>query len=160
MAKGRKAIPNELKKHRGTNQPVRMKKELPTDKLTRVSAPRVLKTSRARKIFRDKSKQLIRHQILTELDLELLAVYANSLDMVFACIEKINDDDFVKEVFKERDGEMYLTSVIVNPHIKIYKDMLDAINRIGGEFGFSPVSRLKFAGVGKNENNDEDKDFD
>ena len=152
MGKGRKATPNALKELRGTDQPVRMRDEINTVPITDpiVSIPRgsQLQTKRARDIFKKKANQLIALRVLTEMDLELLGVYASSLDMFYTCVEKIGSEDLVVEV-TGKNG----TTLVKNPYLSIMSDMVDTINRIGGEFGFSPVSRQKLKAEVKEEDN-------
>ena len=152
MGKGRKATPNALKELRGTDQPVRMRDEINTVPITDpiVSIPRgsQLQTKRARDIFKRKANQLIALRVLTDMDLELLGVYASSLDMFYTCVEKIGSEDLVVEV-TGKNG----TTLVKNPYLSIMSDMVDTINRIGGEFGFSPVSRQKLKAEVKEEDN-------
>ena len=94
MAKGRKPIPDQLKALRGTDQPCRMSGKVDTvdrisdiREITSTKKMKLLPTKRAREIFKSKANQLIGLGILTELDIEHLAVYANSLDVLFSCME-------------------------------------------------------------------------
>lgn len=152
MGKGRKATPNALKELRGTDQPVRMRDEISVVPITDpiVSIPRgsQLQTKRARDIFKKKANQLIALRVLTEMDLELLGVYASALDMFYSCVEKIGSEDLVVEVIGKNG-----TTLVKNPYLSIMSDMVDTINRIGGEFGFSPVSRQKLKAEVKEEDN-------
>lgn len=140
--KGRKAITNELKKLRGTDQPVRMKNEVSADLIMEpiVSIPKgsALKSKRSKKIFMDKANQLIALRVLTEFDLEQLSIYAFSLDQVFICMERIVAEGYYRDVITDKG-----ITTLVNPCLKIYKEMVDVTNRIGSEFGFTPVSRQK-----------------
>ena len=152
MGKGRKATPNALKELRGTDQPVRMRDEISVNPIADpiVSIPRgsQLQTKRARDIFKKKANQLIALRVLTEMDLELLGVYASSLDIFYTCVEKMGQEDLVMKVVG-KNGVSY----VKNHYLSIMSDMVDTINRIGGEFGFSPVSRQKLKAEGKEEDN-------
>jgi P27 family predicted phage terminase small subunit len=143
--KGRKALPNAVKKLRGTDQPCRMNETIDVpaigsiDQVVDVRKLKVLKTRRSKQIFKEKANQLIRLKILTEIDFEQLAIYANSLDMLFDCIDELSKGKF-QEVHDENGRVLRF---IQNPYLKLYREMIDVVNRIGSDFGFSPVSRMK-----------------
>ena len=139
MTKGRKILPNAVKKLRGTDQPVRMRNEISTEKVISVNARNIkcLTTKRSRMIFTQKANQLIALGILTTQDFESLAIYSNSLDMLFDCIENLKDEKFSKVTTEK--GFYWMPS----PYLKLYREMVDIVNKIGSEFGFTPVSREK-----------------
>ncbi|RHJ76232.1 P27 family phage terminase small subunit [Parabacteroides sp. AM08-6] len=145
MGKGRKATPDAIKILRGTDQPCRMSGCVDNaDKITDVkrilstSRLKLLPTKRAKEIFKTKANQLIALGVLTELDIEHLAVYANSLDVLFTCMEGMR-----KPAEPKYDKNLQLTGYITRPETKMYKQMVDDVNRIGAEFGFTPVSRQR-----------------
>lgn len=140
MAKGRKPTPNHLKRLRGTDQPCYMHPEDNFEKLTTVSVPKQLTTRRAKAIFRAKTEQLIRFNVLTELDVEQLTVYSGLLDEYFTCQEIIQTEGlFIKSISKK--GESIL---IEHPASRLKRQLAEIINRLGSNFGFDPASRLKF----------------
>lgn len=145
MSKGRKSSPDAVKVLRGTDQPCRMSGSVDNaDKVTDVkrilstSRLKLLPTKRAKEIFKTKANQLIALGVLAELDIEHLAVYANSLDVLFTCMEGMREAAEPKY-----DKEMRLTGYITRPETKMYKQMVDDVNRIGAEFGFTPMSRQR-----------------
>ncbi|HNX12823.1 MAG TPA: phage terminase small subunit P27 family [Paludibacteraceae bacterium] len=146
MNAGRKSLPNEIKKLRGTDQPCRVKETIDVPKVgdisqvINVSKLKVLKTKRAKQIFKEKANQLIALQILTEIDFEQLAIYAHSLDTLFDCIDNITASGKFSEVHDENGR---ILRFIQNPYLKLYQDMVQICSKIGSEFGFSPVSRMK-----------------
>ena len=146
MTAGRKSLPNEIKKLRGTNQPCRTKETIDVPKIgdisqvINVSKLKVLKTKRSKQIFKEKANQLITLQILTEIDFEQLAIYAHSLDTLFDCIDNIASSGKFSEVHDENGR---ILRFIQNPYLKLYQDMVQICSKIGSEFGFSPVSRMK-----------------
>jgi len=148
MGRGRKPIPDEIKALRGTDQKCRLRGTIEAEQISEISQIvdlknfKVLKSKRAKDIFIQKANQLIKLKLLTDMDIEQLVVYASSLDILFDCIREMKKEMFVK-TYEKKDGEMYLKSMIANPHIKLYREMIDITNRIGGDFGFSPVSRMK-----------------
>lgn len=144
MGKGRKPLPDAVKVMRGTDQPCRLSGGDTVEKITDVrqitscSRMKLLPTKRAKEIFKTKANQLIALRVLTELDIEHLAVYANSLDVLFDCL------DGMRRPAQERyDKEGNLTGYIAPPELALYKQMVEHVNRIGAEFGFTPVSRQR-----------------
>lgn len=148
MTKGRKPIPNELKILRGTNQPCRMKPTIEADLISEINQIvdlknfKVLQSKRAKDIFIQKANQLIKLKLLTDMDIEQLVVYASSLDILFTCMKEMKKEMFVK-IYETKDDVVYLKGMIANPHIKLYREMIEIVGRIGSDFGFSPVSRMK-----------------
>lgn len=146
MTQGRKPLPNELKKLRGTDQPCRLKDSIEApavndiSKIVNTSKLKVLKTKRSKQIFKEKANQLIQLQILSDIDFEQLAIYSNSLDLLFHCIEQISESGHFIEVYNEFGK---IEKYIPNPYLKLYQDMVQICNKIGSEFGFTPVSRMK-----------------
>lgn len=137
MAKGRKALPNKVKELRGTDQPVRMIDEVEYERITKISVPRILTTTRARKIYRERSQVLINMQLLQEPDQDLLVAYANTLDLYYQAIELQKDQELVLEMINTKGQTMK----VISPYIKLQKELLDIVNKLSGHFGFSPSSR-------------------
>ena len=122
-----------------------MRGELEAEKILEISQIvdlknfKVLKSKRAKDIFVQKANQLIKLKLLTDMDIEQLVVYASSLDLLFDCLKEMQ-----KGMFKELyDDFGKVKSYLANPYIKQYKEMIEITNKIGSDFGFSPVSRMK-----------------
>lgn len=107
---------------------------------------KILKTQRSKKIFNEKANQLLHIGILTELDIEQLAIYAYSLDELFVCIDEIKNVGRFKEIYDENG---HVLRFIENPYMKRYREMFEIVNKIASDFGFTPVSRMKFRELGK-----------
>jgi len=144
--KGRKKIPDTLKQLRGTDQPCRLSGNNNIDPIANIDEIvdsgqlRVLKNKRAKDIFKEKANQLIQLKVLTSMDFEQLAIYANNVDMMFTCMTELKKGKF-KEIY---DEEGRIIRYVENPYLKLYKDLIPLINKMASEFGFSPVSRMKF----------------
>lgn len=155
MTKGRKPLPDAVKVIRGTDQKCRLagddgiEKITCFDQVTAVCRSKYLPTARSRRIFKEKANQLIALRVLTELDLEHLAVYANSLDVLFSCL-----DGMRQPAKPRRDKDGNLVGYIQPPELTLYRQMVDQVNRIGAEFGFTPVSRQRIR-LGPPEEKDE-----
>jgi P27 family predicted phage terminase small subunit len=137
--KGRKNIPTKLKIARSTDQPVRMNyDEAEYEKITKVSVPRILSTTRAKKIYRERAQVMINQGILTEPDQDLLVAYANTLDLYYQTMEKQAEEGFEIVVdVKTKFG----TTPMVNPYMKLQKDLLESCTKLAAHFGFSPSTR-------------------
>lgn len=142
---GRKAIPNALKKVRGTDQPVRMREELSvnplTEPITKLPKDSPLKTARAKKIFIEKANQLIALGVLTSLDLESLSLYASTLDTVYTCLAELKKGPEFERV-KDKNG---VIKYVPNPYRQLLHNSIEIVNKIGGDFGFTPVSRQRIS---------------
>lgn len=141
MGKGRPKILDEIKSLRGTDQPCRMSGNTDlSDKITDIkqitstAKLKMLPTKRSKDIFKQKANQLIALGVLTELDIEHLALYAYSLDFVFTCMSEIMDK-------MEKGGRVL--DVVSSKEISMMHKSMDYVNRIGAEFGFTPMSRQK-----------------
>lgn len=143
--KGRKKISDSLKSLRGTDQPCRMSGEknnkMIITSIYEVSGLTILKTARAKKIFKEKANQLILMGTLTEMDLEPLALYCNNIDLIFTCMQEMK-----KGMFQERFNETgEIIGYTENPYVKLYKELQPQTIKQASEFGFTPTSRLKFS---------------
>ena len=141
MGKGRPKTLDEVKVMRGTDQPCRMSSktdiaEKITDirQITSTAKMKLLPTKRSKDIFKQKANQLIALGVMTELDVEQLALYAYSLDFVFTCMGEIR-----KNVTKD-DRTL---DVISSKEVNLMFKAMDYVNRIGADFGFTPMSRQK-----------------
>lgn len=146
MSKGRKPLPENLKKLKGTDRPCRKRDEVVVytniEKPIAITACRgmkSLKTQRARNIFTQKCNQLIANKILTEVDLDQLSIYADALDKLYTCVDKMSTEGMIDEAVDANGNNVRKPS----PYFRIYKELVLIIGRIGSEYGFTPVSRIK-----------------
>ena len=98
----------------------------------------MLPTKRAKDIFKQKANQVIAMHALSPMDLELLALYANSLDMAFVYLEKVNEPPTPRY-----DKDDNIIGYTEPPYFKMYCKMVEIVNKIGADFGFSPLSRQR-----------------
>lgn len=155
MAKGRKPIPDEIKKQRGTDQPCRMrpviKGQIVTDIDVVMSNPSVavLANDRQRQIFVEKVTYLIALKMMEEVYINALVDYAILREKYEDALEKLNQ--MGGEFIKQYDDTGKMCGFIENPYIKLALRYLDKINKIGSEFGFTPVARMKLPAPGVKE---------
>lgn len=159
---GRNALPEELKELRGTAKKCRKPLSIPKagicKPLTKTTAPAWL-TPEARKIFDQTAKMLIAWKVLTQLDINLLAAYATA----YANLIKADRDLAEHGYFLVSEGKNG-TELKIHPAAKWFKDSLDSINKLGAQFGLSPISRRNIAttdpaGGGKSKEEDPFEDF-
>lgn len=145
MPAGRPNKPNELKALQGTNRKDRVKESLEVikfDSITQLKAINVkgLESAMSRKIFNEKANQLIANKMLAPQDIDQLIIYANAMAMVITCSKEIKGKVFTET--HDKDGNF--NGWAQNPHLKLFREMAEIVTRIGAEFGFSPLSRMKF----------------
>lgn len=160
MAKGRKQLPAEIKKLRGTAQPCREKaagEGSAIAKLTDVKPPSWLDTM-AKKIFKSKAEQLIALNVLTVLDIDMLALYAQSYSLVVEALQKIKEEGKFNTLYND---EGQIIGFVENPYMKVYRDNFDKVQKLAGHFGFSPATRKGILSmVEKKGNKDDFADFE
>ena len=158
---GRKPIPGEKIALQGRLKYCRVQGTAPAaagvcKPITKTTPPSWL-TDEARKIYNTTSKMLISWKVLTKLDLPLLAAYAAA----YANLIAANDDIAQYGYFVESVSDKGVTRTL-HPAAKMFKDSLDTVNKIGAQFGLSPVSRRNFdatAGGKKDESKKEEDQF-
>ena len=145
MARGRKPVPDKIKKLRGTRQKCRERGEGVVGEL--IPSAEVLcsyradegLSDRAKNIFRQRCEGLIQLGLLTEPDLDQLAIYAELMDIIYLCFAEIRATGIITAVDTGLGGIKY----IGNPYFAQLNKSIIMINKIGSEYGFTPVSRLK-----------------
>lgn len=155
---GRKRIPDEIKKLKGTAQKCRLAKTPATNNAMGVMIvppkPPTWLDKQARKIFSVKAAQLSLVGIVTPFDVELLSAYAASMSLVVQASTEIQSQG-ITIIHATKTGVV----TVSNPAIKIMNDNIKVINQIGAQFGFSPSSRASImALVAKKETKKDDFD--
>ena len=147
---GRKALPDEVKAMRGTLKKCRAVKKTSGAEaagvcrpVTKAAAPAWLSPD-ARKLFDKTAKMLISWRVLTKLDISLKAYEVLR-----------NGAGFFYEV-ETKSG----TTFTMHPAAKMFKDSLDVINKVGAQFGLSPVSRRAIESASAQERADVNREAD
>lgn len=158
MAKGRKNLPAEVKQLRGTAQPCR-EEQSGSDTVTRLSdvTPPSWLDTMAKKIFKSKAEQLIALRVLTVLDIDMLALYAQSYSLIVEALQKIKKEGKFNTLYND---EGQIIGFVENPYMKVYRDNFDKVQKLSGHFGFSPATRKSILSVAdKKEDKDDFSDF-
>lgn len=151
---GRKPLPEELKKLRGTDRKDRKRSTsvgVPVEEWSAISSTRgirILQSQRAKDIFKAKCNQLISLGILSECDLDQLSFYSYNLDKLYSLMADLrNESDMItlyKVIYRANgEAEKIPSKTVINPKWKLYFSLIDTINKVGSEFGFTPVARQK-----------------
>lgn len=145
MGAGRPKKPTELKALQGTSRKDRETKSLEVikfDDITQLRAINVkgLESVTAKRIFNDRANMLIANKMLSPQDLDQLIIYSNAMSLVIECSKHTKKGLYTE--IKDEDGNF--KSWAPNPYLKLFKDMSEVVTKIGAEFGFSPLSRMKF----------------
>ena len=139
MAKGQKNLPAELKQLRGTAQPCREKQSGDDSALTRLTAvkPPAWLDPMGKKIFKSKAEQLIALNVLTVLDIDLLALYAQAYSLVVEALENMKTEGKFNTLYNDEGN---IVGFVENPYMKVYRDNFDKVVKLAPQFGFSPAS--------------------
>lgn len=159
---GRKPIPDEKKALQGTLKKCRTQGAATATTgvckpITKTTPPAWLSDA-ARKIYAQTAKMLISWKVLTKLDLPLLAAYAAAYANLLKAYEDVAGATGYFYEKETRTGTTYE----MHPAAKMFKDSLDTVNKVGAQFGLSPVSRRSFdaaAGGRKEEPKKEEDQF-
>lgn len=137
---GRPPLPDKVKKMRGTSRKCRevVANDVPAvQSLVDVKTPSHL-TGEAKKIYTEKVQQLFAMGYLEEIDVDALTLYAWEYAELIKCQRQLQKEGYVVE-------EMTKNGVALKTHPlqKVVMQKLAAVNAIGSQFGWSPVSRIR-----------------
>lgn len=150
---GRYKLPAEVKALRGTTRKHREETSggwLETAS-SGVTVPSDLKGDAA-KIYKERVTMLYAMKLLQPIDVDALRLYSNAMASAIKIQKELDKEGFTV-IESDKDGR--LCKVSVNPLAKVLKDMINTVNTIGSQFGWSPVSRMRLQAIAKE---DEDPD--
>jgi P27 family predicted phage terminase small subunit len=136
--RGPSPLPSNVKRLRGTDQPCRMNGDEPEYPTDAINPPEYLSQA-ARLHFLETRALLADANVLTNADVDALALYAQAFATWRKAIEKINELGEVVEVLvNERVvlGE-------VNPWVKIGRDAFAQVRQYQQELGITPSARTR-----------------
>lgn len=142
MAKGRKAISDNDKRLRGTDQPCRMtESNLPATISCNSSLqtlPRSGLKGTAKKVYMIVGTELFNRGILDTLGLDLVIAYCREMGLYHDMMRELEKEGMTIKV-ETKHG--YTTQV--NPKRKIAENALSAAKALAGDFGLTPTSRAR-----------------
>lgn len=135
----RPPLPDSIKNKRGTLRKSRLHPsvETPAVQLLDVKAPARLK-GEAKKIYERVVRQCFANGILAEIDADALSLYAWELAELIELQKRLKDEDYVVEEMTKNG-----TTVKLNPLVKVVQTKMAAVNALGMQFGWSPLSRMR-----------------
>ena len=143
----RPPLPDKVKEKRGTLRKCRQREAIDTPAVTLldVKAPAHLK-GESKKIYERVVQQCFAVGILAEIDADALSLYAWELAELIALQKRLKEEDYVVEELTKNG-----TSVKINPLAKVVQTKLAAVNAIGTQFGWSPLSRMRLKAMASGE---------
>lgn len=145
MSQGRKQLPTNLKVLKGTAQKSRLNPKEPKPKNDKIRMPEGL-SDLAKKHFKKVSKELKEAGILTNIDVQALALYCEAYARWMDANEKINN---FGSVIKAPSGYP-----VQSPYLSISNKAFEQMKAMLTEFGMTPSSRSKVTSNKANANDD------
>lgn len=155
MTRGRKPLPQELLNLRGTNRPCRQRPSSTIGEPIKLSEIQYrcqvsgLRSvpARAREIYWAQVKKVAAQGMLDEMFCQQLFFYSVEYDFFLSCCESIRDEGPII-IIKDANGD-YLKKdngdiiAFPNPAVKHREKALEKLIKIGSNYGFTPVDRLR-----------------
>ncbi len=133
-------ITNQQKKLRGTDQPCRMSEQVEVNAMTQI--PKVRLKGTAKKVFEYTATYLLHNQLLDVVGIDLLVAYSREMALYHDMMREVEKEGFTIEI-ETKNG----TSTVINPKRKVAESALANAKSIASEYGFTPVSRMRVAGL-------------
>lgn len=134
MAAGRKPVPTALKIVKGTDQKCRVNENEPTPKTDNIKMPANL-SPLAQSQWEQICEQLIDARIMTNIDVQALAMYCEAYALWRDATDKINTTG---AVVKGKDGYP-----VRSPFLFVAQKAFEQMKSMLTEFGMTPSSRAK-----------------
>ena len=147
--KGRKPLPTEVKRARGTLQPCRTRTDEMRPELVRdMPEPPEYLDEYGRAEWERILPELKASGVLARLDLSIIAMYCNEIATYIECQQQMKKAATRVMVIKDDSGKVKYAQQL--PYQKIANDALEKAVKIAAEFGFTPAARTRI-GVGGTE---------
>jgi len=157
MSKGRKKIPTEIKKARGTLRKSReLDSQMEVQKVDAIpTAPKWLSPI-GEEQFNVVVNQLNSLGMLYEIDLKLIEAYANSMALHIECEQQLRINGRIM-VYRDEEGNPKHSQIV--PLQTVSKQALDQAVKLAVQFGITPSSRTKISAPQKLEIKDNEFNF-
>lgn len=140
MTAGRKSLPDNLKKIRGTDQPVRMNPDAPAFGLViKVPAPPKWFSKLAKQIWKDTTNELKAKGILESIGIPILVSYCRSMANYLEAEQELAE---IGSRIHEEVGK-FGVSLKVHPLQKISDSELKKALSIAQEYGITPAAKAR-----------------
>lgn len=158
MGKGRKKIPTQLKKMKGTLQNCRtLDNEMSVDLVSELpEAPNLLSLI-GREEWDKVTKQLHNLNMLHEIDLRLIEAYCNEISIYIEAETELRKNGRVDN-FTNTNGDLIRSQS--KPLMKIKNDALNNALKLATQFGLTPTARASISAPITNNNTQINNYFD
>lgn len=147
MSRGRKPLPEGLKKIRGTSQPCR---QVPVvvgySKV--ILQPKTKLQPSAKKIFKDIARELIACGVLDVVSIPLLTAYAQEIAVYYDLMTEIDGTpETTAEGYIVKEQTKYGVKIKINPKRIAALQALQAAKTIASDFGFTPATKARISAI-------------
>ena len=137
---GKRALPTEIKKAKGTLRLCRTNPSEPQyPKVSGLPDPPLFLNEVGKQLYYETGNILIASGVLKVVNVPLLVTYCKEMEIYIDACEKINSSSMVRSVLIRTDQKVWQ----INPYRKIMNDALSNMLAIAREFGLTPASSSK-----------------
>ena len=148
MTKGRKPLPTQVKKNRGTYQSCRgANNEMIPSRIDGIPKPPKILVKEAATLWNETVKELYELDMLHGVDLPLLAAYCQEMATYFECSAYIQDNGIT---YDDSYGNPH-----TRPEVVTQRNALDRALKLATQFGFTPSARTRIEAPVKKEEKDD-----
>ena len=140
MTKGRKKIPDELKKIRGTDQPSRLNNTVLNMTMNQLPPAPAMLNKHGRKVYKSIGQYLLDVKVLNEVNLAMFAAFCREYGIYWEAEEGMTELSDRWEDSFDRQGNR---KTVASARQMISKESLRLALKIGVEFGLTPASITK-----------------
>jgi len=102
-----------------------------------------------KKEFRIRAKELLAIKLITNADVNALAVYCDTYADYLTCVQIIRDDKMMVDAKSGSSGpkgnSVSVTKNVPHPLLVKKRQLAEQLQKLGAEFGFTPSARAKIA---------------
>ena len=150
MGKGRKKLPTELKKMKGTMQKCRtLENEMSVDLCVEIPASPDWLSPIGKEEWTKITKQLFNLNMLHQVDLKFIEAYVNEIAIYIECEKQLRETGRVDE-FMNSEGELIRRQA--KPLVKMKNDALNNALKLASQFGITPSARASISAPQINNN--------
>lgn len=139
--RGRKPLPTEIKKKKGTLQKCRTKEdEVNPEKLSESPEAPSWLSDEGKKEWQRVTEYLVENNLIASCDLGILAMYCNEMAVYIESEQQLRKNSRMI-AYKDEKGKVKHAQQV--PLQIIARKALDSATKLAAEFGFSPSSRTR-----------------
>jgi P27 family predicted phage terminase small subunit len=152
MTKGRKPLPTEVKRTRGTLQKCRtLENEMKVQSITgELPQPPEWMTDDGKAEWMTVTAELKASGVLAQADLSIVAMYCNEIATYIECQRQMQKAGTRVMVIKDENGKLKYAQQV--PYQKIANDCVEKALKLASEFGLTPSARTRIGAIKPPEN--------